>query len=265
MNRIHWLTVASLATCAVLLTILFHESIHALVCVLLGGEVRSFSAVHVSCQCDSSANSKLVAGSASIANLILAAGLWPLLRRVGQSDGRLVFFIWLLFSMNLFTGAGYWFGSGMVGAGDWAVVIDGWQPRWLYQIGLVILGGVGLLAAVGWSLVEFARLLDRDDEKPIGRAQIVAMVCYAASFVAVFILGLAQPGGPFSLPSIASMIGVLGGLSPLLWMMQWFRAEMFKLRGSRPLVIEPSSWITALAVIAVLAATWLTIIGQRGT
>ena len=46
-------------------------------------------------------------------------------------------------------------------------------------------------------------------------------VCYVTAFVVMLVLGAAQPGGPFAFPGVAGLMAVGGGLSPLLWMMQW--------------------------------------------
>jgi hypothetical protein len=263
MSKINWLTVISLAASAVLLTILFHESVHGLVCLVLGGDIQQFSAVHVRCPCDEAWKFRVVAGSASIANLLLACGLWPLLRRLQARGGTRMFFVWLLFAMNLFTGTGYWFASGLMNAGDWAGVIRGLEPAGLYRIGLIVLGMVSLMFAVAWTLKEFGRMLEPSETKPIRQSQNLAMTCYGTAFAVMFAVGLAQPNGPFGFPCIHSLMGVLGGLSPLLWMMQWFRADMFKLNGSRPLEIERSTGSLMLAIALFIIAVILTVVGQR--
>ena len=245
------------------LTIICHEAVHAIVCVLLGGEIGRFSAVHVHVVMDAQWKTKLVAASGSLANLVIAASVFPVLRRITQRNHCLVFFTWLFFSMNLMVGTGYWFASGITNTADWAIVIRGWQPRWLYQIGLVVLGAVSLMAAVAWALIEFGRIVSEKGGKPIGGAQLMALNCYATAFVVMLLIGTAQPGGPFAFPGVAGLVGVLGGLSPLLWMMQWFRADMFRVRGSEPLQIDRSALSIVLAVAAVVFAMLLTAIGQR--
>ena len=263
MSRINWLTVVSLAASAVLLTILFHESIHGIVCLVLGGDIQQFSAVHVRCPCDEAWKFRVVAGSASIANLLLAGGLWPLLRHLQARGGTRMFFVWLLFAMNLFTGTGYWFASGLMNSGDWAGVIRGLEPAGLYRIGLIVLGMVSLMFAVAWTLKEFGRMLAPSETKPIGQSQNLAMACYGTAFAVMFAVGFAQRNGPLGFPGIHSLMGVLGGLSPLLWMMQWFRADMFKLNASRPLRIERSTGSLVLAIALFIIAVILTVVGQR--
>ncbi|MBM81710.1 MAG: hypothetical protein CMJ78_14115 [Planctomycetaceae bacterium] len=119
------------------------------------------------------------------------------------------------------------------------------------------------MIAVAWTLIEFGRMLDRSAEKPIGQAQSIAMLCYLSAFVVMLLVGLAQPTGPLGFPAINSLVGVLGGMSPLLWMMQWFRADMFKLRGAKPLEIDKSISSIVLAIVMVLLAVAVTLLGQN--
>ena len=248
----HW-TVAAMAVSAILLTTMLHEAVHAAVCLMLGGSVGSFSIAHVQCECPTLAAYKTVAASATFANLAVAATMCVWLRRGRLNDGRAKFFVWLLFNFNLLLGAGYFFASGITGAGDWIVVIRGWEPRWAYQLGLVLVGAGILLAGVAWSLAEFGRILSADQPKPIGTAQNVAMVCYGAAFAAMLIVGSTQPNGIFAFPAFIGLVATVGGLSPLLWMMQWFRADMFQTRHPSPLTIghSPLAIIAAASLIAI--------------
>lgn len=217
--------------------------------------------VHIRCDCPSDAAFKVVAASATIGNLLAAAGLSFLLRRIRAWDGRVVFFVWLLFTYNLLIGAGYCFASGIGNAGDWIVVIRGWEPRWMYQIGLIIVGVVMLMLGVAWSLIELGRIITPDGGKPIARVQMMALVAYFTPFITMLIVGSTQPGGPFAFPGYVGLVAVLGGLSPLLWMMQWFRADMFKLRGVKELNIEGSKVAVVLAVAAIAIGCFANLAG----
>ena len=92
---------------------------------------------------------------------------------------------------------------------------------------------------------------------------IGALVCYVASVLVMLAVGCAQPGGPFTIYGIAGLMTSAGGLSPFLWMMQWFRAEMFTVRDERPLRIDRSMRIVVLGVSAVTTAVFVTIVGQQ--
>src|SRR5579863_3649162 len=47
-------------------------------------------------------------------------------------------FVLLAIAGNLFTGTGYFLFSGVLNFGDWAAVIRGLEPRWMWQLGLVV-------------------------------------------------------------------------------------------------------------------------------
>lgn len=85
--KIDWLTVAAFAALALALTTTFHEGTHAVVCLLLGGELKEFSALHVLCHADAVWQEKMVAGSASLVNIVI--GTVCLLCCAAPAAGRL--------------------------------------------------------------------------------------------------------------------------------------------------------------------------------
>lgn len=73
--------------------------------------------------------------------------------------------------------------------------------------------------------------------------------------VVVLLAGLFNPLGMVSLPVIAGLLAVLGGLSPLLWMMQWFQAKMFTKLDKQPLEIHRQwQWMGVALVVTFLYA-----------
>ena len=255
-------TVGAMSVSAILLTTMMHEAVHAMTCWVLGGSIQSFSVAHVRCEVPTLMAYKTVAASATFANLIVAALLCGWLRSGRFHDDRRRFFVWLLFNFNLLLGAGYLFASGITGAGDWIVVLRGWEPRWAYQLGLVLFGAVLLLAGVAWSLSEFGRLVPSEAPKPIGIAQRISLVCYVSASAAMFVVGCTHPNGPFAFPAVVGLIAAIGGLSPLLWMMQWFRADVFVPRGETPLAIGPSRIAFAAAVGLLAFASIVNYVGR---
>ena len=121
-----WITVVALAAMAISLTVGLHEGAHALTCVLVGGDLREYSALHAECESQTPLQRKLVAGSAPLYNLLAGLALYGLLRAARRLAPEAWTFGWLLMSMNLFYGAGYVLFSGVSGLGDLAVVVEGW-------------------------------------------------------------------------------------------------------------------------------------------
>jgi len=52
------------------------------------------------------------------------------------------YFLVLNLAAALFTGTGYFLFSGVANFGDWAAVIAGLEPYWLWRVGLIVLGAL---------------------------------------------------------------------------------------------------------------------------
>lgn len=245
-----WLTIIAIATIAISLTVAFHEGVHALSCVVLGGDLSEYSALHVNCDSLGSGREKIVAGSASIANLLLGVVFLILLRRTRQEKSELQFFIWLMMIMNLFYGAGYWLFSGVGNVGDWAKVFAGWEPRWLWRMVMTIFGAGVFLYCIWVALHELGKIIGGEASEQIGRANKLGILSYLASLFVIILAGISNPYGLTSLPVIGGLLAVLGSLSPLVWMMQWFRASSFKKFPGKPLEINRKwSWVVSSIVV----------------
>jgi hypothetical protein len=246
-----WLTVVAIASIAISLTVGLHESVHALTCVVVGGQLREVSALHAECDSQTPLQRKLVAGAAPLYNLLAGLLLWAVARNALGLTPQGWTFCWLLASMNLFYGAGYFLLSGIAGIGDLAVVVDGWQPAWLWRVGLVLLGAPLYAGCVWLALRTFARRAGGEAEARTRHAQKLGLLSYGTSAGAVALAGLFHPQGPLGLPATAGLMAALGALSPLLYMMRWLGAERFRV-GRTPLEIRRRwAWVaTAVVVVA---------------
>jgi hypothetical protein len=252
---VDWLTVVAIAAIAISINVSFHEGVHALTCVAAGGDLREYSALHVDCRTTAPWQDKVVAGSASIANILAGTCLWLVLRRWGNLSPRPQFFCWLLMLMNWLYGAGYWMFSGVANIGDWATVIEGWGPHWLWRLAMAIVGTLFFLLFIWLGLRQFGRMVGGDASEQIGRANKLSLLSYATAAVVVLLAGVFFPYGLLSLPVTAGFLAVVGGLSPLAWMMQWFRARSFAKVDKAPLEIHRSwLWIAVAAVVVFLYA-----------
>ncbi len=240
---IDWLTTIAISATAVSLEIAFHEGVHAVTC-LFGGTLLELSALHVDCMDASVAHGRFVAGSASIANIILGFLMLLWLRRSTTVSSEWRYFLWLFMLMNWLNGAGYWMFSGIANIGDWATVIDGWEPQWVWRVMMTIIG-TGCFAFFVWfALKEFGKIVGGQPDEQIGRAVKLTVISYGSALIVVFFAGLFNPYGLGGLPAVAGLLAIAGGFSPLAWMMQWFRAETFKKATGTPLEIQRNgSWV----------------------
>jgi hypothetical protein len=243
-ERTHWPTVAAAAGLAAVLNVLFHEGMHALVAMSVGAQVRQFSSLFVDAVTTAPWQARIIAGSASVANLWAGTVLWLVLRgaRNGSVTGR--WFLWLLMLMNWLYGAGYWMFSGAAGVGDWADVIQGWPGADAWRIGMFVAGSVLFMVFVWQALREFGRIA-----APAAGPAAVSWITAAAVVAGA---GAFCPYGWASTPVTAGLAASLGALSPLLWMMSWMRARMFVKVATEPLVIRRSWPLVGVAAAAVI-------------
>jgi hypothetical protein len=244
-----WLTVAAIAAIAISLNVAFHEGVHALTCLVVGGRLQAYSALYSSCD-DSILQERIVAGSAPTFNLIAGTLLWVVLRHAERRSSEMRFFLWLLMLMNWFYGAGYFVLSGVANIGDWAVVFDGLQPGWLWRVPLAIAGTALFIVVVGLTLQEFGKMIGGAADEQIRHASRLCLLSYVTSFGVVLLAGFFCPYGLLSLPVTAGACAVLGALSPLLFMMRWFRTGRFRKRAEEPVEIQRKwQWLAAAAVV----------------
>jgi hypothetical protein len=257
---VDWLTVASIAAIAISLTVGFHEGIHALTCLAVGGRLLEYSALYESCDSATIFQRKMVAGSAPTFNLLAGVLLWIILQRSRKQAPQTWFFLWLFMLMNWFYGAGYFIFSGIANVGDWAVVINGWEPSWLWRVLMTIIGTLSFMFFVRLALQEFGKMVGGDADEQIRRANKLFILSYITSFVVVLMAGFFCPYGFLSLPVTAGIFAVIGALSPLLWMTRWFRTKGFVKLVKEPLEIHRKwPWLVA-AVIVVF--TYVFILGR---
>jgi hypothetical protein len=257
---VDWLTVASIAAIAISLTVGFHEGIHALTCLAVGGRLLEYSALYESCDSATIFQRKMVAGSAPTFNLLAGVLLWIILQRSRKQAPQTWFFLWLFMLMNWFYGAGYFIFSGIANVGDWAVVISGWEPGWLWRAIMALAGTLLFVFFVRLGLQDFGNMVGGEPDEQIQRANKLFILSYLTSFVVVLSAGFFCPYGLSSLPVTAGLAAVLGALSPFLWMVRWFRTKRSVKLDKEPLEIQRKwQW---LATGAIVVFTYVFVLGR---
>ncbi len=124
------LTICAISIVAGILTNILHEGVgHGLVALLTGAKSGVLSTVAWS----SAFDSRLVAAGGTLVNLAAALVFWLALRSAKHASMPMRYFLLITCAFNLFTGTGYFFFSGVTNFGDWAAVISGLQPHWLWR------------------------------------------------------------------------------------------------------------------------------------
>ena len=244
------LTLVAIGAIAISFTVAFHEGIHALTCLAVGGDLLEYSALYEECDSPTAIQAKIVAGSAPTLNLLAGTMFWLILRGWKRPPSKTWFLLWLLMMMNWFYGAGYFIFSGLSNIGDWAVVIEGWEPSGLIRVFMVIAGILLYFLFIRQGLNLFGQMLGGNADEQLGRANKFFIVPYVTAFAVVLVAGFFCPYGWPSLPTTAGLFAAGGALSPFVFMIRWFRTEHFNKPEKAPLEIYRRwSWIGSALIV----------------
>ena len=161
-----------------------------------------------------------------IVNLIAGLIFWFASRRVTRS-AHLRYFLWLSMTLNFFGAGGDFLFSGVGNIGDWAAVIDGFHPAWLWRIGLTLLG-IGSYGLFMWvALLEMRPFLPQTGPERWKRAKKLSMVPYFADGILSCVAGLFNPVGMI-LVAISAAAASFGGASAFVGCGTGSRARGFQ-------------------------------------
>jgi hypothetical protein len=242
------LTIAAIAIVATVIADFIHEGLgHGGMCVATGGQPLVLSTVHFEC----SADTRLVAAGGTLANLIVGTLTWVAMGAVKQSAPWRYFF-WLLMTLNLFSVGGYFLFSGIGNIGDWAAVVAGWQPAWVWRMGLTALGIVTyFFLFVPLSLRDLRPFLGKDAKIRMQRARQLTLVPYLTGGVLSCAAGALNPVGPL-LILISAAASSFGGNSGMAWMWSLFYSPRIPSSEFQMPEIERSlGWIIAAVLLAI--------------
>jgi hypothetical protein len=239
-------TLIAISALACILGDLLHEGLgHGVTAWLSGAHRLTISTVALQSDIDT----RWISANGTLVNLLFGALFWLLLQRPQRYRPATRYFLVLAMAGNLFAGTGYFLYSGVSNFGDWAAVIRGLQPHWIWQLGLVVLGVVSYYASM---LLVGAKLkpIQNKDENP-RRLRSLCWTPYFAEGVLAGLGGLLNPLGLFYVlaSALPSTLGANAGLLSLPAMMRRWRPS-----EEPPVAPVPRSipWIAAAAVASLL-------------
>ena len=232
-------TIIAISIVAFAIANLLHEGAgHGGACVLTGGHAKALSSVHFECSRDS----RLIAAGGSLVNLVAGFLCWLALRFINHAKRHWVYFLWLLMTINLLQACGYFLFSGVGNFGDWADVIHGLAPAWLWRSGLIILGLVSYALVVWLALLELRPFLAERDWKR-GGAKDLTIVPYLTGGILYTVAGAFNPVGMI-LVGLSAAAASFGGTSGMAWMTQYLGSKLAPKISCQPLILERSrGWI----------------------
>jgi hypothetical protein len=241
------LTIISISALACILQDVLHEGLgHGVTAWLSGAHKVTMSTVAM----QSDIETRWISANGTLVNLLFAAIFWLLLLKPQRYSPAVRYFLVLTLAGNLFTGTGYFFFSGVANFGDWAAVIHGLEPYWMWRLGLVVLGVVMYFASmlqVGAQLLPF-----RGAESRSSRLRALCWIPYFTNGVLAGVSGALNPMGLFYViaSALPSTLGANAGLLSLPSMMRnWRFKGSTQVQAGRVSDAEPAEQAERVAPI----------------
>ena len=247
-----WLTVAAVAVVAHALSVFIHEALgHGGTCVAVGCTPRLLTTMQF--QGDEQALPKLavdaISAGGTVANLVAAAIAMLLVRRHRGPARTGWFFLWLFATVNLLAATGYPLYSGLANIGDWANIVRGLQPAWLWRAVLAGIGALSYWFAARWAMDRLGRRLWGAGSR-VRSAYSYTLVSYITMGVFAIAAGMFEPGAAF-LVLISAAAASLGGTSALAWGPQLLQDPHLGEPPEEPLQVpRDTRWIVAAALVS---------------
>ena len=247
-------TLIAISALACILQDVLHEGLgHGVTAWLSGAHRVTMSTVALQCDIDT----RWISANGTLVNLLFAAIFWCLLRRPLRYGPATRYFLVLAMAGNLFTGTGYFFFSGVTNFGDWAAVIRGLQPHWMWQVGLVALGVASYYASM---LVVAAKLKSfHGKDEGSQRFRGLCWTPYFTDGILAGLGGLLNPAGLFYViaSALPSTLGANAGLLSLPSIMR-------RLSRSEQEQVGPLGRSTAWIATAIIASLMFIFVLGRG-
>ena len=210
------LTLVALGVVAFIVANVSHEVVgHGLATLAVGGKVDLVT----TCYVDSSGHySKWIPAAGGLTNLVVGLGSLAFLRLLPNLRSVLRYFLILVAAFNLFFAVGYPAYSGIAQFGDWAAVVSGLNPPWLWRAVLVVVAVAGYYASMRLligPMAPFSEIAEDKAAKPSAQARIrrITLTPYIASMVVACLAASLNPKGPMliltsGLPAAAAAFGL---------------------------------------------------------
>lgn len=242
------LTLVAISVLAYILQDVLHEGLgHGVTAWLSGTHHMTISTVALQSDIDT----RWISANGTIVNLLFAGIMWLLLLNPKRYRPATRYFLVLAMAGNLFTGTGYFLFSGVFNFGDWAAVIRGLEPHWLWQLGLVVLGVVSYYASMLVVARELKPFRCEGEGDFSRRLRLLCWTPYFSEGILAGLGGLVNPLGLFYViaSALPSTLGANAGLLSLPGMMRgWSRSDE---RQVDPIRRSPA-WIATGVVASLL-------------
>lgn len=240
------LTLIAISALACVLQDVLHEGLgHGVTAWLSGAHLLTISTVALQSDIDT----RWIAASGTLVNLVFAAIFWLLLRTPQRYRPSVRYFLVLAMAGNLFTGTGYFLFSGIANFGDWEAVIRGLHPYWLWRIGLIVLGVISYYLSMLLVAAELNPF--RSQRTSLQRIRALSWTPYFTDGILAGVAGLLNPAGLFYVfaSALPSTLGANAGLLSLPSLMRKWNRSSEEQVGPIPASLP---WIVVGALVSLL-------------
>jgi len=208
LSRPSLLTVASIGAIACVAADMVHEALgHGTASWLTGDRILSLSTVAI----QNATVNRFVSAAGTSANCIVGGISLLVLRRIRQFTS-LTYFLWIFGAYNLLN-SGYLVVSAILRSGDWANVIAGLSPPWMWRCILGLAGATLYLLAIRWTTSSMSDLVNRG-EVALADLQRLILPAYLAGGAVMTIAAVFNPISPslILLSGASASFGLNSGL-----------------------------------------------------
>jgi hypothetical protein len=244
-TRLNAFTLAAIGALACIAADMVHEALgHGSASLLMSDPILSLSTVAI----QNAGPSRIVAAAGTAANLTVGILSMLLLRRFRQLTPW-SYFLWVFGAFNLFN-VGYLIVSACMNSGDWAAVIGGLSPPWLWRCALGLFGIGFYVLSVRW-VASFAIGFVDHRQVSTGDSRRLVWPAYVAAGVVLTAASVFNPISPSLI--LVSGIGASFGLNCGLLFLPAIIAEKATHRGIGQRQIPFSaSWLIGSVLVSAL-------------
>ncbi len=187
------LTLVALGTLAFIIADVTHEALgHGLATWAVGGQPVLLTTSYFS---SSGSSSRWIPAGGGIANIIIG-GMFVLALRTSRTiSPRVRYFFVLIAAFNLLFAAAYPLYSGIAAFGDWAAVISGLSPAWLWRTLLGVFSLVSYYLSLLLLAVEMRPFCGSGTPEALTRLRRITLVPFLAALVVACLAGALNPRG----------------------------------------------------------------------
>jgi hypothetical protein len=189
-SQLNAFTLAAIGALACITADIVHEAVgHGIASLLMSNPILSLSTVAI----QNAHPNRFVSAAGTTANLIVGALSLLLLRRVRELTPSAYLF-WVFGAFNLFN-VGYLVASACMNSGDWAAVISGLSPSWLWRCVLGLVGTVFYVLSLRW-VASFAIDFVNHRQVAIGDSRRLVWPAYLAAGIVMTVASIFNPISP---------------------------------------------------------------------